>query len=129
MRYRQTRLLLFLLPKLGHVFQGLALRLGYKLPHEDGGNDANDSVEGIGEHVAELVTHLAQTHVVHGQEGGGDDEVEYPLESYGYGHSCTTDGVGEDFGNQHPADGSPAEHERSTVDHDAEHGHQRRKAQ
>ena len=62
-------------------------------------------------------------HVEHGHERGADNPVEYPLESHSGGHGCATDGVGENLGNEHPADGAPRHHERGTVDHDAEHRH------
>ena len=70
----------FLAPEAGHIFEGLALGLGDQAPYEDGGDDADDTVEGIGEEVAEAFSHGTQLHVVHGHEGAGYDEVEDPLE-------------------------------------------------
>ena len=75
----------------------------------------------------ELVSHISQAHIVHGHEGGRHDEVEYPLERHGNGHCSATNGIREYFSNQHPADGAPAEHERSTVDHDADNSQHGRK--
>ena len=75
----------------------------------------------------ELVSHISQTHIVHRYEGGRYNEIEYPLEGYGNGYCSATDGIREDFSNQYPADGAPAEHERSTVDHDADNSQHGRK--
>ena len=90
---------LFLLPKLGHVFESLALGLRDELPDEDCGNDADDAIHAIDEPEAEAVGHR--------HERCRDNPVEDPLESHGDGYGCTTDGVGEDFGNEHPADWTP----------------------
>ena len=76
--------------------------------------------------MAEVFAHRAQGHFVHGHEGTGNQEVEYPLEGYGNGRGLAADGVGEDFGNVDPADGPPAEHEGGAVDHDADDRHQGR---
>ena len=107
-------------PELGHIFEGLAFGLGHEAPYEEGGDDADDAVEAVGEPMAEVVAGL-QVHVEHRHEGGGDDEVEDPLEGYGNGHGSAADGVGEDLGDEHPADGAPREHEGGGIDHDAEH--------
>ena len=63
----------------------------------------------------------AEFHVEHRHEGGTYNPIENPLECHGYGHSGTTDGVGEYLSYEHPADGTPTEHEAGTVDHDAQH--------
>lgn len=101
------------LPEFGHVFEGLAFGFGHELVDEQGGNDTHDAVEGVDEAVAEFVAHVADADVVHRDEGRRDDEIEYPLEGYGDCHGGRSDRVGEDLGDQNPADGSPGEHERS----------------
>lgn len=116
-------LLFLFFPQFVHVFERFAFGLGNELPYKDGGDDADDAVKGVGKHVAELLAHVAGRHVIHGYEGRRYDEVEYPLEGYGYGYGRTTYGVGEDFGDEYPADGSPREHERGRVDHDADYRH------
>ena len=62
-------------------------------------------------------------HVEHRYKRCAYNPIENPLEGNGYGHRRTTNSVGEDLGDEHPADGSPRHHERSTVDHDAKHRH------
>ena len=59
-----TNLFLFL-PKLGHIFQSLAFRFGYELPYEDGRHYADNAIKSISEHVAELISHFPEAHVVH----------------------------------------------------------------
>ena len=70
--------------------------------------------------MAEAVSHRPELHVVHGHEGGGDDEVEDPLEGDGDGRGLAADGVREELGDVHPADRTPAEHEARAVHHDGE---------
>ncbi len=127
-RKQESSSLLAVPPEVGHVLQRLALRLGHELPHKQGGHHADDAIQPVGKHVAEAVAHAARAHVVHRQEGGRDDEVEYPLERHRHGHRRPADGVGEYLGNEYPADGSPAEHEGSAVHHDAHHRHNSRHA-
>lgn len=100
-------LLVAVAPEVGHVFEGLALGFGDEGGDEPCGDDADDAVEGVGEHVAELIAHAETVHVVHRHEGRRDDKVENPLECHGDGDSLRTDGVGEDFSDEHPADGAP----------------------
>ena len=114
--------LLLALPEAGHVLERLALRLRHEAPYEQGSDEADRGVEAVGEPVAEVVA-LSEVHVEHGHERRRDDEVEDPLEGHGDGHGSATDGVGEDLGDEHPADGAPREHERGAVDHDREHRH------
>ena len=64
----------------------------------------------------------SKVHIKHRNEGRADDEVEYPLESYGNSHSSTTDGIREKLGNKHPGNRSPGEHKAGTINHDAQHG-------
>ena len=70
----------------------------------------------------EVIT-LGEVHVEHRHKGARHDEVENPLECYGNGHGSTTDGVRENLGDEHPADGTPREHERGRVDHDGDGCH------
>ena len=91
--------LLVLLPELGHVFECLAFGFRNELPDKDRCNDTDDAIHAIDEPEAEAVGHR--------HERCRDNPVENPLESYGDGYGCTTDGVREDFGDEHPADGSP----------------------
>ena len=91
--------ILFFFPKLGHILQGLALGLWHELPYEDGGNDTDHSIQAVGEPVAHAI---GKWH-----EGSGDDPVENPLEGNGDGNGCTTDGIWEYLGDEHPADRSP----------------------
>ena len=122
-----TNLFLFL-PKLGHIFQSLAFRFGYELPYEDGRHYADNAIKSIGEHVAELISHFPEAHVVHRQESRRNNEVENPLECHRNSYCSATDGIREDFGNQYPADRSPTEHKRSAVNHNADNGDYRRKS-
>ena len=103
------------LPELRHVLKRLTLGLGHQTPDEDGGDDADETVEAVGEPVAEVIA-LGDVHVEHRHEGGGDDEVEDPLEGHGHGDCLTTDGVGEYLGDEHPADGAPREHEACRIE-------------
>ena len=93
-------------PELGHILEGLALGLGNEFPDKEGSDDADDAVESVGEPVAEVVT-LSQVHVEHRHKRAGNDEVADPLEGNGNSYSSAADGVGEDFGNEYPADGTP----------------------
>ena len=121
---RYTGFTKLLLPESGHVFEGLSLRFRNKFPDEYGSENADDSVQAVGEGVTEIL-HRAEAHVVERKEGRRDDEVEYPLESHRYGYCRTTDGVREDLRDEYPADRPPAEHERGTVDHYADDRHNR----
>lgn len=94
-------------PEVGHVFEGLALGFGDEGGDEPCGDDADDAVERVGKHVAELVAHAETVHVIHRNEGRRDDEVENPLESHRDGHCLRTDGIWEDLGDEHPADRAP----------------------
>ena len=61
-------------------------------------------------------------HIVQGHERGGDYEIGNPLERHRDGHGLAADGVGEYLGDEHPADGTPREHEACGVDHDGHGG-------
>ena len=98
--------LLLLFPEFGHVFEGLTLGFGNELPDEEGCKDADNAIEAVGEPVAEVIA-WSEVHIEHRHEGGGDDEVEDPLEGNGDGNGCSTNGVGEDLGNEYPADRPP----------------------
>ena len=50
---------------------------------------------------------LCQVHVEHGDKGAGNNEITNPLECYGNRYRTTKDGVGENLGNEYPADGTP----------------------
>ena len=97
-------------PQFTHIFECLAFGLGDEFPYEDGGYDTDDAVKGVSKHVSEFVAHIAYAHVIHGNESRRYDEVEYPLECNGNGNGGSTYGVGEDFGDKHPAYWSPREH-------------------
>ena len=123
---------LTLLPESAHVFERLALRFGHNAPDKEGSQQAYRAVKPVGEPMTELggsrlgqhsvqqvpVLHL---HIEHRYERRGHDEIEYPLESHGDGNSPTADSVGEYLSNQHPTDGTPREHKRRSVHHDADH--------
>lgn len=100
-------LLFAVAPEVGHVFEGLALGLRYEAPYEPGSHDTDYAVEGIHKHMSEAISHIAGTHVVERHESRRYDEIEYPLESHRHRHRGAADSVGEDLGDQHPADGAP----------------------
>ena len=72
------------------------------------------------------ILYRAKAHVVKRKECRRHNKIEYPLKCYSNGYSCTADGIREYFRNQNPADRTPAEHKRSTVDHYAYHSNNRR---
>lgn len=90
--------LLSLTPKGGHIFERLALGLGYCTPHKECSNNAYHAIHGVGKEGAELIQ---------SRECRRHNVVEYPLEGYGYGDRSSTYGVGEYLGNEYPADRSP----------------------
>ena len=95
-----------LAPELGHILEGLALSFGNELPDEYSCHNTEDAIESVGEPVAEVIA-FRQVHVEHGHERRGYDEIGYPLEGNGNGDGTATDGVGEDLGDEYPADGAP----------------------
>ena len=98
--------MLCLFPKTGHILQCLAFGLWNQLPYEDGSNDADDTIETVGEPMAEVIA-LGEVHIEHRYKSATHDEIENPLEGYGNGNSTAADGVGEDLSNEHPGDGAP----------------------
>ena len=66
--YSFLQKLLFFPPKLAHILQALALGLWHELPHEDGGNDTDGSVESVSEPMTEVIA-LGKVHVEHWYEG------------------------------------------------------------
>jgi len=60
--YSFLQKLLFFPPKLAHILQALALGLWHELPHEDGGNDTDGSVESVSEPMTEVIA-LGKVHV------------------------------------------------------------------
>ena len=97
--YKELRIsgLFVTLPELGHIFEGLALGLRNEFPYKESCKDADDSVKTVCEGVTEVLSHRAEAHVVHREEGRRYDEVEDPLEGYSYSYSSSTDGVREDL--------------------------------
>ena len=114
------------LPEFAHVFEGFAFGFRDHLPDEDGGDDTDHAVDCVGSEVAEGDAHRTDAHVVQRHEGGGNDEVEDPLESDGDRCCLASDSVREDLGNENPADRSPAEHECGAVDKDTYYRNNRR---
>lgn len=98
----QNKNLVFL-PKLGHILQCLTLGLRNELPYKDGSEDTDNTIQAIGEPIAQAVSHR--------NERGRNNPVENPLEGYGNRYGSTTNGIRENLGNKYPADGSPREHE------------------
>ena len=94
-------------PQFAHIFESFAFGFGNEFPHEDSGNNTDDTIKGVCKHVSEFVAHIAHTHVIHGNESRRYDEIEYPLECNGDSNSGSTYGIGEDFGDKHPAYRSP----------------------
>ena len=110
----------FLAPYSAHVLECFALGLGNKFLDEDGRHDTQDTIQAVGEQVAHLVA-LMELKVEHGHKRRADNPVENPLEG-----DCNSDGlatyrIGENLGDEHPADGSPAEHEACTVEQERNH--------
>ena len=96
----------FNFPKTRHIFQRFAFRFGDESPNEDSRHDAHHAIKSIGEPMAEVVAR-SEVHVEHGDEGRANDEVKDPLRRHSDGRSRTTDGIGEDFRNQHPTNRAP----------------------
>lgn len=105
-----------LAPEGRHLLEGLALGLGNRLPDEEGREKRHEGVDAVGAPDAPAAQR---------REGGRDEEVRDPLRRHGDGHGLRADGVGEDFRDEHPADGSPRHHERGRVEDDED---ERRKA-
>ncbi len=57
-----------LAPEVCHILKSLALGLRHKRGNKPCGYDTDHTVERIGEHMAELVAHVAESHVVHRNE-------------------------------------------------------------
>lgn len=57
-------------PHCSHLLEGLALGFRHKLVNEDCRNDAEGTIEAVGESVAEIRSYGAYTHIVHRYEGG-----------------------------------------------------------
>ena len=98
----QNKYLVFL-PKLGHILQSLTLGLRNELPYKDGSEDTDNTIQAIGEPIAQAVSHR--------NERGRNNPVENPLEGYGNRYGSTTNRIREYLGNKYPADWSPREHE------------------
>lgn len=90
-----------LFPQPAHILQGFAFGFGHILPDEQGGEDADRAVKAVCDYGAEAVER---------GEGVGDQEIEDPLEGNGESDGLAADGVGEDFGDQHPTDRAPGHH-------------------
>ena len=86
------------LPECRHVLQCLAFGFGHALPDEQGCKQADDAIQAVSEHRAEIVQ---------SRKGGRHQVVEHPLERYGDGYGFSTDGVGEDLGNENPNKSAP----------------------
>ena len=97
-------------PQAAHIFKRLALSFGHETPDKDGSDDTDQTIQTVSEPVAEVVAG-SEVHVEHRHERRTHDPVENPLEGNGDGNGCTTDGIWEYLGDEHPADRSPREHE------------------
>lgn len=108
------------LPQLSHILERLTFSLRYETPDKESGEDAHQTVEAVGEPMTEVGAGM-QVHVEHRYERRAYQEVEDPLKGHGDGYCRTANGVGEDLGDEYPADRPPRKHEAGGVDHDAHH--------
>ena len=98
----QNKNLVFL-PKLGSYPPASYPWSQERAPYKDGSEDTDNTIQAIGEPIAQAVSHR--------NERGRNNPVENPLEGYGNRYGSTTNGIREYLGNKYPADWSPREHE------------------